>query len=54
MKQFWQKKGWIWWKKLNALNRNFGVYTKKRDDWLSGSNEFGDVIGVWSGHIDDF
>ncbi|OWK27399.1 MAG: hypothetical protein US76_04170 [Parcubacteria group bacterium GW2011_GWA2_38_13b] len=39
-------------KNISSINRNFGLWVEKRDEWVGG--EFGDVLYIWSGHMDDF
>ena len=39
-------------KHLASVNSNFGLWVEKRDEWSSG--EYGDVLQIWSGHLDDF
>lgn len=35
---------------LASINRNFGIWVEKRDEWSRGE----DVLQIWSGHLDDF
>ena len=35
---------------ISSVNRNFGMWVEKRDEWVRGE----DVLQIWSGHMDDF